>query len=408
MTIESLGTQGDGVAIVDGEPVYVGFTLPGETVRIRRNKSKGQLVSIETSSGGRVEPPCPYFGPQGKACGGCSLQHVNVEAYHRWKRQRVIDALATRGLECKVEELVPCLPGSRRRAVFSAVSTQQGLLLGFNRAGTNTVVDIAECAVLDPAIVARLSGLRGLAKIVARGSKPFRLNVLSTLSGLDVCIEGMTGLSERQRQNVISEALRLDLARLSLGTEILIESRKPVMKIAGFDVSPPPACFFQATESAQDRMISLVSDHLSGARRTADLFSGCGTFALPLARQSAVHAVENDGAALAALDFTARHSPGLKPVTWERRDLFRRPMMAAELKRTDAVVFDPPRAGALAQSAEIAASSVSCVAAVSCNPATLARDLRILIDGGFQLLSVTPIDQFLWSPHVEAVALLDR
>ncbi|MCP4314659.1 MAG: class I SAM-dependent RNA methyltransferase [Hyphomicrobiales bacterium] len=408
VTISSLGAQGDGIAVVDGEPVYVGFALPEETVTIMRNKSKGQLVSVDFPSTERTDPPCPHFGPQGQKCGGCSLQHLELTAYHHWKKQLVAGALAARGIDAQINDLMPCLPGSRRRAVFSVMSTKNDVTLGFNQAGTHTIIGIKECTVLSPVIVDQIGGLRRLAMLLARGTKPFRLNVLATFSGLDVSVEGIASLSEKKRPRVIGAALELGLARLSLGTEILVEARTPVLKISGIDVAPPPAGFLQASEVAQDKMIALVSEHMTGSKRIADLFSGCGTFTLPLARQSAVHAVESDGPALAALDFAARHTQGLKPVTIERRDLFRRPLMAAELKKIDAVVFDPPRAGAQAQSAEIATSSVRKVAAVSCYPATLARDLRTLIDGGFRLLSVTPIDQFLWSPHVEAVALLER
>lgn len=408
VTISSLGAQGDGIAVVDGEPIYVGYALPGETVTIQRNKSKGHLVSIDNPSTDRTQPPCPYFGPQGRECGGCSLQHLETSAYHHWKKQLLTSALAARGIEAQINDLVPCAPGSRRRAVFSVLSTKSGVVLGFNQAGTHTIVDIKACNVLSPAIAAQLAGLRRLAALITRDSKPFRLNVLATLSGLDISIEGIASLSEKQRQRAITMTLELGFARLSLATEILVEARKPLVQISGIDVAPPPASFLQASTAAQDRMIALVSEHMTGSRKIADLFCGCGTFTLPLALHSAVHAVESDGPALAALDFAARHTRGMKPVSTERRDLFRRPMMAAELKKTDGVVFDPPRAGAQAQSVEIAASRLSKVAAVSCNPATLARDLRTLIDGGFRLLSVTPVDQFLWSPHVEAVALLER
>jgi 23S rRNA (uracil1939-C5)-methyltransferase len=408
VAITDLGAQGDGVAQVEGEPVYIPYTLPGETVTITHGGgSRGQLLRIEHASANRVEPPCPHFGPQGQQCGGCCVQHLENSAYRYWKRQRVADALLARGIETQIEALVPCLPGTRRRAVFSVVVAKKDVILGFHRASTHTVIGIRECAVLRPEITRALGGLQRLAAQLA-GRKPYRLNVLSTASGLDVCIEGRGTLSDVQRQKAINTALQTGLARLSLDDEILVEPRKPVMSIAGIDVVPPPAGFFQATEAAQDTMIGMIGEFLSGAAGIADLFCGCGTFALPLAKRAAVHAVENDGPALAALAFAARHTQGLKPLTTERRDLFHSPLTAAELKKTDAVVFDPPRAGAQAQATEIAASRVARVAAVSCNPATLGRDLRIMIDGGFRLVSVTPIDQFLWSHHVEAIALLER
>ncbi|MDA4844838.1 class I SAM-dependent RNA methyltransferase [Hoeflea poritis] len=408
VTIERLGAQGDGIATINGEALYVGFALPGETVAIRRTGSRGALVSVEEPSSARTDPPCRHFGPQGDRCGGCSLQHLDITAYNDWKKQLVNDALSARGIDADIKALITCQPGSRRRAVFSARAVKNGLVLGFNQTGTHIIASIEECAVLSPAIVAALPGLRKLAGILAHGGKPFRIQVLESLTGLDVAVDGIGKIREKARQDAIGQALTLSYARLSLGTEILVEARKPVLKFAGIDVLPPPTGFVQASTEAQEAMIDIVGAHLNGAKRIADLFSGCGTFALPLARQAAVDAAENDGAALKALDQAARHTPGLKPVTVERRDLFRRPLSTAELKKTDGVVFDPPRAGAQAQAREIAASGVSKVAAVSCNPATLARDLRILIDGGFRLVSVLPIDQFLWSPHVEAIALLER
>ncbi|WP_136660386.1 class I SAM-dependent RNA methyltransferase [Nitratireductor sp. XY-223] len=408
VTIERLGAQGDGIATVGGEPVYVGYTLPGERVTINRIGSRGEAVSIDASAPERTSPPCRHFGPSSDRCGGCLLQHLDINYYNSWKKQLVADALSARGIDADIAPLIACRTGSRRRAVFSARAVKGGIVLGFNRAGTHTIADIRECAVLRPSIVEALPGLRTLAGAIARGGKPFRLQVLESLTGLDVAVDGLRGLPEKQRQEAIGRALELGYARLSLGTEILVEARKPLLRFAGIDVSPPPAGFVQASAEAQEAMIETVAAHLDGAKRIADLFSGCGTFALPLARHGAVDAVESDGAALKALDHAARHTPGLKPVTVERRDLFRRPVTAAELKKTDAIVFDPPRAGAQAQAREIAASGVAKAAAVSCNPATLARDLRILIDGGFKLVSVTPIDQFLWSPHVEAIALLER
>ena len=408
VTIERLGAQGDGIATIKGDTIYVGFALPGETVSITRSGSRGELVSIDAPSAARTDPPCRHFGPQGDRCGGCSLQHFDLTAYNNWKKALVHDALSARGINADVKPPITCRPGSRRRAVFSARAVKNGLVLGFNRPGTHIIANIEDCGVLTPAIAAALPGLRRLACIFAHGRKPFRLQVLESLTGLDVAVDGVGKIREKARQDAIGQTLELGYARMSLGTEILVEARKPVLKFADIDVIPPPGGFVQASAEAQETMIGIVDAHLNGAKRIADLFSGCGTFALPLARQAAVHAVEGDGAALEALDQAARHTAGLKPVTVERRDLFRRPLTAAELKKTDGVVFDPPRAGAQAQASEIAASGVSKVAAVSCNPATLARDLRILIDGGFKLVSVTPIDQFLWSPHVEAVALLER
>lgn len=407
VTIDRLGAQGDGIADMADGLVYVPFTLPGETVTITRQGDRGRLTGIDRPSPTRIDPPCPFFGPRVEACGGCVLQHMDASAYREWKRQRVVDALQPRRIDSNVDKLVACAPGSRRRAVFTARKTSRGLAFGFNRAGTHHIVPIDACLVISPAIARRLGALRSLAATLTNDAKPFQIAVLETETGLDVTVRKHR-LSEKQRRAASDAALRLDLARLSLNEEVLIEARKPLLDFSGVSVTPPPDAFVQASRHAQDTMTERVARHLSGAKKVTDLFAGCGAFAFGLATGSHVHAVESNGPALAALDAAARRHPGLKPISVERRDLFRRPLMTQELKGFDGVVFDPPRAGAQAQAAELAKSAVGRVAAVSCNPATLARDLRILVDGGFRVTSVTPIDQFLWSAHVEAVALLER
>lgn len=405
--IDRLGAQGDGIAETDHGPVYVPFTLPGELASIEVDKNRGRLIAVEKPASARTKPPCPHFGPDGVRCGGCSLQHMDQTDYEIWKRQRVIDALSARGITADVGPLVSCQPRSRRRAVFSARKTVQGVVLGFNQAATHQIVPVDNCPILVPAIEQKLNALKVLAQHLSADTKPFRISVLDTLSGLDVTVQ-QKRLPEKMRQSAIRMATEIGLARLSLADDILIERQKPILEFSGVSVAPPPGAFVQASREAQSAMTALVSSHLAGLKRTVDLFSGCGTFTMSLAADAVVHAVESDGSAMAALDHAARHHHGLKPVTTERRDLFRRPMRGSELKGFGGAVFDPPRAGAEAQSTELANSAVKKVAAVSCNPATLARDLRILIDGGFQIRSVTPIDQFLWSSHVEAVALLER
>lgn len=413
MKIIHLGAQGHGIAGdesgSENGPVYVPYALPGEVVKIARNGAHGALISIAEVSPDRIAPLCRHFNPDGDACGGCSLQHLADEPYRAFKRNLVIDALKSRGLTAEVGELVACRPGERRRTVFSARNTEKGLLLGFNRAQTNHIVAIEECPIAAPGIVARLAAIREIGTALAIGSDAFRLTVTETLSGLDVAADGLKAFSDRQRRAVTEAALRLGcIARVSVDGEVVIEQQKPLLDFGGVKVSPPPGGFTQATRQAEEAMAELVLSHLRKSKRVLDLFAGSGTFALRLARKAKVHAVEGDAHAIKALDFAARNTPGLKPVTAEKRDLFRRPMMVSELKGFDGVVFDPPRAGAEAQVKELARGAVKKVAAVSCNPMTLARDLRILVDGGYRIISVTPIDQFLWSPHVEAVALLEK
>jgi 23S rRNA (uracil1939-C5)-methyltransferase len=291
---------------------------------------------------------------------------------------------------------------------LSARRTDAGMLLGYNRELSHTIIDIVECPIARPEIVAALEPMRALATILCATDKAFRLTVTVTASGLDVAVHGCGRLAEKTRNAASDFALRAGFARLSVDGEVVVEPRKPAVMFGGVSVSPPPGAFLQAVAGAEQAMADLVSAHLSKARRIADLFSGAGAFALRLARSAEIHAVEADAASLAALDRGFRFASGSKRVTVERRDLFVRPVTAKELNGFDGVVFDPPRAGAEAQSKQIAKSDVPLVAAVSCNPATLARDLVLLIEGGYALKRVVPIDQFLWSPHVEAVALLRK
>nr|WP_258571307.1 class I SAM-dependent RNA methyltransferase [Flavimaribacter sediminis] len=403
VVIDAMGAQGDGIAENGG---FIPFTLPGETVSIERHGKEVILTDVLKASESRRQPPCPHFGPAGDLCGGCATQHADDGFYRRWKRQLVVDALVSRGIKTETAELHICEPGARRRIVLTARKTGEGPVLGFNQAGSHTVFALQRCLVATDGLNRKLGDLRALLQHIP--GKSLRMTALETETGLDVAISGGPALRPPQRQAAVAEALKRDIARLSCNDEILIEPRKPVLQFGKASVTPPPGGFVQAVLQAEKTMTNLVLAHLKKTKRVADLFSGCGTFALALAGQSAVHAVESDGPSLAALDRAARHTPGLKPVTSEKRDLYRRPLTRNELKTFDGVTFDPPRAGAEQQCLEIAASTVRRVAAISCNPVTLARDLEILTTAGFEVTSVTPIDQFLWSPHVEVVALLER
>ncbi|HVW55010.1 MAG TPA: class I SAM-dependent RNA methyltransferase [Rhizobiaceae bacterium] len=402
--IARLGAQGDGIAETDKGPLYIPFTLPGERVLADPNGSRAKLLEVEEPSALRVSPPCRHFGE----CGGCAMQHMQTDAYREWKRNIVVEALKSRGIAAPVGELVPCASNSRRRVVFSARRVEGGIVLGFVRALSHTIISIEECWIARPEIVAALPALRSLARMVGNTDRTFRMIVTSTDSGLDIAVAGSVSLSEQMRKNASDFALRASFARLSVNGEIVIEPKKPVIIFGGVAVSPPPGGFLQAVAEAEETMASLVTTHLAKAKRVADLFAGSGAFALRLARNMEVHAVEGDASSLVALDRGFRFATGLKKVTTERRDLFVRPVLAKDLNAYGGIVFDPPRAGAEAQSRAIAKSDVPLVAAVSCNPGTLARDLAILIGGGYTISSIVPVDQFLWSPHVEAVALLEK
>lgn len=403
-SIARLGTQGDGIADAPGGSVYIPFALPGEVVTAARERDKATLMAVVEPSPLRVDPACRYF----TECGGCAIQHLEDAAYRAWKRDLLVHPLRGRGVEADIGDLVPCAPASRRRAAFSARRTEAGMLVGYNRALSNVIIDIEECPVLVPEIIAAKDALKELAGIVANAPRAFRMLVTSTETGLDIAVSDCGKPTDRIRHEAVTFMMRSGFARLSIDGEIILEPRKPQFTFGRAMVNPPSGGFVQAVQAAEQAMADLVGAHLRKAKKVADLFSGCGTFSLRLAENSEVHAVEGDAAALAALDRGFRFAGGLKRVTVEKRDLDRRPLTFKELNAFDGICFDPPRAGAEEQCKQLARSDVPLVAAVSCNPVTLARDLRILCDGGYKVKSVTPIDQFLWAPHVEAVALLEK
>jgi 23S rRNA (uracil1939-C5)-methyltransferase len=405
LAIDALGAQGDGVAQAASGQVYVPFTLPGERVNALIEGGKGTLLSVLDISPQRVEPACRHFGE----CGGCVIQHLADEPYRDWKRDKVVQALAMRGITGNVPEILPCQPRSRRRATFSARKSEGGgAVFGYHKAASHTIIDIAECPIVRPEIEASIPMLRSLASVLGNSRDAFHLTVTLTESGLDVAASGAGALGDKARRIAVEAAIREKLARLSFDGDIVIEPVKPRISFGTTSVIPPIGGFLQAVAEAEAAMAGLALAHLKRAKKIADLFAGAGAFALRLAKSAEVHAVEGDEAALTALDRGFRMGSGLKRVTCEKRDLFRRPLTFKELNGFDGVLFDPPRAGAEDQSKQLARSDVPYVVAISCNPTTLARDLRILIDGGYILQSVNPVDQFLWSPHVEAVALLEK
>lgn len=408
-TIVSLGHLGDGVVETPEGQIFVPFALPGERVRVRMaGEGRADLVELLAPAPERVSPPCRHFG----VCGGCALQHMDVQAYGAWKREQVVAALAARGLDVAVGDLVPAHPRSRRRASFAATRTKKGVTLGYYGRASHTIVAVEEC----PLIVGKIEGaIEGLAHLVEAGlSRKGRaaLAVTATETGLDVAVTGGKEVDGPLRAELAKRAAAIDLARLTWEGDILAERRPPTVTLSGLKVAPPPGGFLQATAEGEAALVRLVLDGVgAGAARVADLFAGCGTFAAALARQATVVAVESDEAALKAFDRALRRQGpalGLKPVELLQRDLFRRPMLASELAKIDAVVFDPPRAGAAAQAMRLAESNVPIIVAVSCNPATFARDARTLVDGGYKLVNVTPVDQFLWSPHIELVGLFQK
>lgn len=405
LLIDHIGAQGDGVALTPEGPVFVPHTLPSELIYAEIVQSRGTLIDILKLSDARISPSCDHFG----TCGGCAAQHLSQDLYKSWKVGLVTSALQKNGIEHAVDQFISCAPGARRRVTFTAQRTEEGLHFGFYQEGTHQIAPIDMCAVASTNIQNAISEVKQLAQTLAPPSKPLQMTILDSENGLDIAIGEEARLQDNSKQAAIRKIMSSrSIIRLSQGDEVLIEKQAPTLTFGDTALMPPPGSFVQASQNAEVHMAKLVGRHLKSCKKVADLFSGCGTFTFPLAKKSAVHAVEAEGAALNAIDRAFRSRQGLKPVTTEQRDLFRRPLMRDELRHYNGVVFDPPRAGAELQSQQLARSLVSKVAAISCNPITFARDLKILLNGKFKTKSIVAIDQFLWSPHIEIVALLER
>lgn len=406
--IDHLGHLGDGVIAAPDGPLYAPFTLPGETVVGRRDGDRLTDLRIETPSPQRRAPPCRHFG----VCGGCAVQHADDALVAAWKTDMVAAALSSRGLSAPIRPIVTAPAGARRRVTFAGRRTRKTALIGFHGRADATLIPIAECPVTAPAIMAALPTLAEVTGLVASRSGEVRLTVTLSENGLDVAVEGQRPMDRALFDALSTIAAQGDLARLTYGDEAVATRRQPRQVFGGVPVTPPSGGFLQAAAESEAALVAAVRETVGEAGRVTDLFAGSGAFTLPLAARAAVHAVEGDAAAIGALVAGWRAgrglADGLRGVTTETRDLFRRPLLADELRKTDAVVIDPPRAGAAAQTAQIAASAVPTVAAVSCNPATFARDARTLVDAGFRLTWVQPVDQFRWSPHVELAAAFHR
>ncbi len=405
--IGKVGFQGDGIT-PQGEAVPL--TLPGERVRVRRGKDRMEVVGILESSPERAVPPCPHFS----ACGGCALQHWDMAAYSAWKRDMVQVMLQRAGLEIEVAPILTTPPHSRRRVGLHARKQGKVVELGYKARGSWALVPIHTCTIADPIIVRALPHLTALAAPLFEHPKSAPiLHVTVSLTGLDIDISGIErtrtgGLSGDARMQVALIAAEADFARVTIGDDILYGARTPAVAFGKARVGLPHGAFLQASASSEADMVCLVRAGVGDAKKVADLFCGAGAFTFPLAETATVHALDGAAPAITALKSAIASAPGLKTITPEARDLFRRPLLAEEMRGVDAVVFDPPRAGAEAQSAEIARSKLVRAVAVSCNPQTFVRDAKILVSAGFSLDSVTPVDQFLWSPHVELVGVFSR
>lgn len=413
LAVEHIGARGDGIAHYGGEPVFVPFTVPGDRVRARLGSRRyggreGLVVDRLASGPGRTAPRCRHF----EICGGCGLQHLDAASYRRVKLDTVRTALERAGIDPGVVAPMRLVPPERRRARVGISRPHDPRLpvrVGYRERFRHDLVDLRECPVLEPKIFALIGGLRQVAcKLVAAGGSAEAM-LTRTDSGVDLLIEAV----ERPSLDACEALARLaevaDLARIvwrSAREEIVvIEGRRVRILRSGVAVSFPPGAFLQASSSAEAILVEEVVSAIGTKRPAADLFAGLGIFTFALARRGPVHAVEGEARAAAALARAAAGTPG---ITVERRDLARNPLPAEALAHYAAAVFDPPRAGAARQVEVLAASAVGTVVAVSCNPATFARDAATLIAGGYHLERVTPVDQFVWSPHLELAAVFRR
>ena len=408
LIITRLGRRGDGVADTESGPVYVPYTLPGETITaeaVAGHPDRRHLVHVDKPSHERTDPICKHFG----ACGGCALQHWSLTEYHLWKRSLVVEALAQANVVAPVADLIDAHGKGRRRAVLHARrGTHDVLEVGFTAPRAHHIVAIDKCPILAPGLAGALRAAWAIAETLKPAAKPLDIQATATDSGLDMDVRGSGTLSAGRLAALARVAEAHKLARLTRHGELVAQRAQPLLRVGRAQVPLPPGAFLQATAEGEQALGQLVAEHLGKARRIADLFAGIGTFALRLAEHARVYAADSDVNAVKALQRAAAATLGLKPVEVEQRDLFRRPFMAAEMKNIEAVVFDPPRQGAEAQARELAKSKMPIVVAVSCDAATFARDAKILIDGGYKLASVTPIDQFRYSHHVEIVAKFVR
>ncbi len=399
--IDRLGHQGDGIA--EG-PVYVPGALPGEIVQGTLDGSVLRDAKIIEPSSDRVRPPCSHA----KSCGGCQLQHASDDFVAKWKMEVVERALAAHGITTQMRPILTSPAQSRRRAAFSAKRTKKAAIAGFHKKQSDIVIAIPNCQLVHPDVMAALPLVEELA--VVGGSRKGEISVLVTLtdSGLDLSVSGGKPIDDALRITLSDLTRKYNIARISWDDEIALQREKPILRLGNAPVSPPPGAFLQATKDGEAALVAAVQEIVGSGKRVADLFAGCGTFALPLAEKAEVLAVEGDKAMTHALEEGWRQGKNLKKLTPLARDLFRNPLLPDELAKMDALVIDPPRAGAEAQVAQIAKSNVPVIAHVSCNPTTFARDCGTLIAAGYQLDWVQTVDQFRWSTHVEVVGCLTK
>lgn len=411
--MEALGSQGDGIARWQGALVYLPFTVPGDRVRVeigarRGDGHEGRVVAHLVEAPHRTVPVCGHFG----SCGGCALQHLAADDYRAVKLGALHAALIRVGIDPAVVAPLRSVPPARRRARLGLMRPRDltvAVAVGFRERFRHRLVDLAECQVLEPALFALVEPLRRAAVEFLPPGGAAEAMLTRCDSGVDLLMESATAPDLAALQALSDLAERHDLARIvwrnGRSETLIVERRRVRMVFSGIAVALPPGAFLQASAAAEALLVAEVIAGICEQRPVVDLYAGLGTFTCALAAAGPVHAVEGDPVAIAAL---TRAAASLPQITTERRNLDRDPLSLGELSRFAAAVFDPPRAGARRQAEALAAADLDTVVAVSCNPATFARDAACLVAGGFRLERVAPIDQFVFTPHLELVATFRR
>ena len=381
-------------------PIYAPRTLPGERVSGVLEADTLTDIKILTPSDHRVKAPCPHF----KACGGCLVQHAADPLVATWKQDIVRSALAYNQIETEIRPILTSPQHSRRRAKYAARRTKSGAIAGFRGRASHDIVDVRDCTVTSAALAHGPDLARVLATLGGSRKSELAVQITEISDGLDVAVEQGKPLDDGLQQELPRLLPQFGIARLTWNGGLVAQSAAPRHRIGEADVRLPPGAFLQATQHGEAALQASVAEAIGAVSSAVDLFAGCGTFALYLASRCRVHAVEGDRGMTDALQTASNTSDLTFPVSTEVRDLFDTPLLDTELARFEAVILDPPRAGAVAQVAQIAMSRVPIVAYVSCDPGSFARDASILCRAGYRLDWVQPVDQFRWSPHVELAA----
>ena len=417
VTIERLGARGDGIAAAGDGPIYVAGGAPGDRLRVSRTSRRGDgyaaiVVELLEVGPARRRPECKYYAE----CGGCVAQHVDTHTYEAWKERLVEDTLRRRGLPTDtLQPLQHCATADRRRAHLHARHMRRGVQLGFHAPSSNDIVDISECSVLRPTLVGLLPALRTMLRVVLVHGARVDLLVTETTNGTDLVVTGQIRRDQASLETLAAFAAGNNVARISRREragdppEPLVQFEQPFVDIGDIPVALPAGAFLQASKAAEKKLAEFAATHVGAARRVADLYAGLGALTVPLVQGGRhVHAVDTAGDVLSAVAKAAGQAGLGGRLTTERRDLDVRPLQPNELKDFDAVVFDPPRAGAQTQARILAQTNIPRVVAISCEPGTFARDAAILSEGGYRLETILPIDQFVFSSKIELAASFCR